>query len=230
VNPRRCALPLATRSARILTLGPSRNLKLNLKGLSDGEAVTEFTVEADASLAANLGSEDPSEYSVLSTDETGSVVLIEKPLIIRGLLTLGQFERPLGGEIASIASLPDDPGRQQWLAADLLRRLPRLDLSSIPPETFDAIRKATQFPPGTFDAIRRAQFPPGTFDFLRRPQETPENPPPESRREDQQGPAQADDAVSDPEERGAAGMEGEDQERSSAAESAEGDDDRPEEQ
>src|SRR5207253_179210 len=41
---------------------------------------------------------------------------INKPLLMRGLVTLGRYENPVGAELAAIEALPDDPGRSEWQA------------------------------------------------------------------------------------------------------------------
>jgi hypothetical protein len=173
LSARRCALPRATQAANLLDLSPARKLELEIKGIvSDEQAVAGFTVEADASIAANVGAADTSEMNVLSTDASGSTVLIEKPLLLRGLVRLGQFEKPIGGELATVEALPDDPGRMPWLAAELLRRR-GLAGWLVSPDTLEAIRQAGQIriPPDTLEAIRQAgqiRIPPDTLEAIRR--------------------------------------------------------------
>ncbi len=124
VNARQCALPRETISASFRAMENVRNLKLTLKGIVPGErGIAEFTVEVDAGIDATL---------VLPADPSGTEAVtssryINKPLLLRGLLTLGQFGNPEGAEIANIESMPDDPGRSEWqaylAASDALRTL-----------------------------------------------------------------------------------------------------------
>jgi hypothetical protein len=111
VSPRQCALPLETRFARLRSLEGIRNLELIVKGVvPDERAVAEFTVEVDAGIDADLvyPADVPGFGTITSTR------FINKPLLLRGLITLGKFEKPVGAELAAIESLPDDPGRSQW--------------------------------------------------------------------------------------------------------------------
>ena len=111
ISPQDCGLPLETISASLRFLGGIRNLKLTVKGIiSDEGALAEFTVEVDAGIDVTLAlpADTPDAEIITSTR------YINKPLLLRGLVTLDRFERPVGAELAQIESFPDDPGRTQW--------------------------------------------------------------------------------------------------------------------
>lgn len=121
VDARRCALPLGTVSATLADLVGIRDLALDVKGvLPDEQAIAEFTVLADGGIDTRLLV--PSEES--GTDATAVERYINKPLLFRGLITLGEFARPVGVELAAIEALPDDPGRGLWNAVPGTVRIP----------------------------------------------------------------------------------------------------------
>jgi hypothetical protein len=121
LSPRRCALPLGARSARVLAVGDSRELTLDLKGVvSDGPVVAEFSMEVDATIAVAETAE-ASGITVVS-EESVEAPVIEKPLVLRGLLTLGLYGRPVSVQLASVEARTDDPGRAGWRIADLLTK------------------------------------------------------------------------------------------------------------
>jgi hypothetical protein len=110
VDPQLCALPVETVSATFRSLDGFRNLDLVVKGLVEKRAAAEFTIEADAGIDAVL---------VLPSNSSGGGVItsgryINKPLLLRGLVTLDQFELPAGAELATIEARPDDPDRSLW--------------------------------------------------------------------------------------------------------------------
>jgi PIN domain len=111
ISAQDCGLPLETISASLRFVGGIRNLKLTVKGIiSDERALAEFTVEVDAGIDVTLAL--PSD--TLDAEIITSARYINKPLLLRGLVTLDRFERPVGAELAQIESFPDDPGRTQW--------------------------------------------------------------------------------------------------------------------
>ena len=84
---------------------------MTVKGLvSDTDVVAEFTVEWDAGIDAILVFSTPAP----DADAVTSARYINKPLLLRGLVTLGRFENPIGAQLAEIECLPDDPDREQW--------------------------------------------------------------------------------------------------------------------
>ena len=142
VSPRQCALPVETISAKLRSLENMRKLELVVKGLViDGRAVAEFTVSVDAGIDAALSY--PSDASGMDTVTTTR--FINKPLLLRGLVTLGRFEKPIGAELAAIESLPDDPDRSQWQGLHLEQQ--------VEPE---AVRQVGRWLDANQEAIRQA--------------------------------------------------------------------------
>lgn len=111
ISPQDCGLPLQTVSASLRFVGGIRNLNLVVKGIISNEgSLAEFTVEVDAGIDTIQAFPEDTLGAGIST----STCYINKPLLLRGLVTLDRFERPVGAELAGIESLPDDPGRSQW--------------------------------------------------------------------------------------------------------------------
>jgi hypothetical protein len=74
--------------------------------------------------------------NVSGADAITSTRYINKPLLLRGLLTLDEFERPVGAEVAAIEARPDDPNRSLWQAYP-----PGLQVD---PETIRQVAQAAQ--------------------------------------------------------------------------------------
>jgi hypothetical protein len=125
LDPRRCALPPTTIRAVALQVGPLRNLKYSVKGQSgEAEAVADFSCEADTSVLVTVptgtdfaGAEQPAVVDEVVGEASYAIT---KPLVFSGILQLGRYDRPLGGEVSPVAATPDDPGRLQWAALDRL--------------------------------------------------------------------------------------------------------------
>jgi hypothetical protein len=159
IDPRLCALPVETISAAFRSLAGIRNLELVVKGLvAEGHAAAEFTVEADAGIDVVL----VWRADASGADTITSTRYINKPLLLRGLVTLDEFERPVGAELAAIEARPDDPDRSQWQAyppelqvdAETLRQAIEL-ARSLPPFPI-ALRQAAETVYANQAAIRQA--------------------------------------------------------------------------
>ena len=118
LGARECALPRLTGSSSLQDIGPIERFEYVVKGgLSHDEAVAEFSFEARTRIVLWLPvGVSPDEYeAILPMQADGSVpYVIAKPLVYRGIIRLGRFDRPLGGEVSDIAARPDDVGRQEW--------------------------------------------------------------------------------------------------------------------
>jgi hypothetical protein len=120
LDERACGLPRATLLNIVQGIGPIRDFRYEIKGgLSEGQAVAEFTFEADTRLALTLAEgmvldEGDTVAKVHGFDE--NIYLITKPLLYQGIARLGRYDKPLDGEISRIAARPDDPGRIEWSA------------------------------------------------------------------------------------------------------------------
>ena len=111
IDPRRCALPIETESAKFRSLDGIRNLNLFVRGVGAFGTAAEFTVEVDAGIDAVLVFSDPAP----GTESVTSNRYINKPILLRGLITLGKkFENPIGAQLAEVESLPGDPDRKLW--------------------------------------------------------------------------------------------------------------------
>ena len=139
LDARQCALPTVTLSAKILEIGEPSEPSLTVRGaVGDGEAVVEFSVQAETSIQIRYpaGALDDSVMAATPIDGAESVGQIIKPLRFRGLLTLDRYDRPTGGELTRITAVDDDPGFLQWDAFDLLQRPEALRLPVIPPDFY----------------------------------------------------------------------------------------------
>jgi len=111
IDPRQCALPIETESAKFRSLDGIRNLNLSVRGVGAFGIAAEFTVEVDAGIDAVLVFSDPAP----GTESVTSNRYINKPVLLRGLITLGKkFENPVGAQLAEVESLPGDPDRKLW--------------------------------------------------------------------------------------------------------------------
>jgi hypothetical protein len=118
LDPKECALPRATRTSVLGDMGPIEGFRYELKGgLTQDEAVAEFSFEAHSRVVLSLPTGvTPDDYeAVLSTGDEGVVLYaIAKPLVFRGIVRLGRYDRPLGGEITRVSARSDDPGHGEW--------------------------------------------------------------------------------------------------------------------
>ncbi|WP_083933148.1 PIN domain-containing protein [Kribbella catacumbae] len=118
VDPASCALPLASYDA-VLTgfVPPAAFVSLEVKGSdADGQAIAEFAVTmlCKVTFASGVPPRDDEIYEGPFTTSS-----ITKPLVIRGLVTLGaSYRRPDGVEAISVTAPPNDPGHAAWQLVD----------------------------------------------------------------------------------------------------------------
>jgi hypothetical protein len=181
VSPRRCALPLASRTALIAALGQVTKLEWTPRGAVEAdETVVEFSARAETALLvtmdARFAAEDPSVTTVAVEPDEATVQLV-KTLVMRGLLTLDKWGMPQRGEITRVEALVDDPRRNEWLAYDVGQTvrdgLRDWRMPIIPPEVFKAI-KMPIIPPEVFKAIKMPIIPPEVFKAIKMPIIPPE--------------------------------------------------------
>lgn len=153
VDPAKCGLYIGTVSGQIVALGRPQDLSVDLRSsISAGEAVAEFSLKADATLALAIqnttGLEDE-ELSALSGDGPPWILTVTKPLVFRGIMSLGQYEKPTGGEIVEILAPEGDPGVAKWRqwrehARKMVRhaRNRRLGEVAVPPEMMRRLQEA----------------------------------------------------------------------------------------
>jgi hypothetical protein len=114
IDPRQCALPVVTASARIVTVGPPEDLHLTVRGAATANVtVVEFDLQADTVIQVET------LPGITSPDATGSTSQLTKKLKFSGLITLDKYDRPRGGQLTRIMAMDDDPGRAQWDASAL---------------------------------------------------------------------------------------------------------------
>jgi hypothetical protein len=128
LDPRRCGLSTATISAKILAVGEPNELHFSVRGTAtNNEAVVEFDLEAETAIQTDLlpgtiaAISTPSESSV---EAAASVVQVSKPLKFSGLITLGRYDRPIGGELTRVTAKDDDAGLLQWAVLDMSNSYP----------------------------------------------------------------------------------------------------------
>jgi hypothetical protein len=118
VDSRGCALPRLTRANFLQDVGSIENFKYTIKGgLPQNEAVAEFSFEAVTRIVLTLPEGVmPDKYeATIPVHAEGSVLyVITKPLIYSGIVRLGRYDRPLGGEITKISARLDDPAHREW--------------------------------------------------------------------------------------------------------------------
>ena len=121
VDARRCALPRATTTSLLLSAGEVRGLEYKIKGgVAEGQAVADFVFESDVQIAFAVpkGAAIPLDERVIphpgAGDDESDYYLLSKTLQFRGLVRLGRYDRPLGGEINRITAMKDDPGNLEW--------------------------------------------------------------------------------------------------------------------
>jgi len=123
VDPRECALPIATVNAKIREIQDLSDPDITVRGAAgDRETVAEFKLKARTTILVELlaGATAASEgdVQVLSRGHAGSTGLAEKILVYSGLVTLDEYGRPTGAELTKIAADDADPGRLIWSIAD----------------------------------------------------------------------------------------------------------------
>ncbi|WP_199424252.1 PIN domain-containing protein [Actinotalea solisilvae] len=120
LSARACALPRASESAMLESVGAMRGMTFTVRGsVSDDQAVADFLVEADTEilirvpLGAALG--DAEAVHLVAQGPEHAVYTVRKPLLFAGMLQFGRFDKPLGGEVSRVTARPDDPGRLHWV-------------------------------------------------------------------------------------------------------------------
>ena len=170
LDPRRCGLPTATTSAKILAVGEPNELRLTVRGaVADSEAVIQFDLEAETSIQIDLlPGTTAADIATPSTsvETAASLAQISKSLKFSGLITLDRYDRPIGGELTRITAKDDDAGLLQWAILDASNSFSDLRL---PPGYFSKLLgQQPAFPPGYFSKLLGQQpaFPPGYLSKL----------------------------------------------------------------
>jgi hypothetical protein len=120
VDARACALPPSTTDASFEALGRVVGLTYSVRGsaVASGQAVADFALEVEAKIAATTPTgviiSDDAEAQMIGQSAEQSLFLINKVLVVEGLLQLGRYDRPLAGQITRIRARDDDPGRRSW--------------------------------------------------------------------------------------------------------------------
>jgi hypothetical protein len=123
VDPRECALPIATVSAKIREIKDFSEPDLTVRGsAADREAVAEFRLTGRTTMVVELTGGTTSamegDVRVISRGQTKSSGISEKILAYSGLVTLDAYGRPTGAELTKIAAEDSDPGRAMWSIMD----------------------------------------------------------------------------------------------------------------
>ncbi|MFI7279900.1 PIN domain-containing protein [Micromonospora chersina] len=167
VDPMKCGLYIGTFAGQIAALGQPQDLIVEVRSsISPGEAVAEFSFTADTTLTLAIhrtdGLEDD-ELSVLSGDDPPWILTVTKPLVFRGILSLGPYEKPTGGEIVEILAPDGDPGLAKWRqwraqSSQLARhaRNRRLRQAAMRSEVIHRLEEVTK-PALTPDVMRRVR-------------------------------------------------------------------------
>ena len=165
VDPRRCGLPTATTSAKILAVGVPNEFRLTVRGaLTDNETVVEFDLEAETSIQISLlpgfTTDDSSSAAPI---ETASIAQDSKPLKFSGFITLDRYDRPIGGELTRITAKDDDPGLAQWAILDAHDFFPWVKLS---PDMLKVLSQRPIVPSASVLKLFGQQVPSAAFSKL----------------------------------------------------------------
>jgi PIN domain len=159
LSPRRCGLPTATISAKILAIGEANELHFTVRGsVADNEAIVEFDLEAETSIQIELlpGTTTTDVSSPSLPGETEAFDhQITKPLKFTGLITLDRYDRPIGGELTRITAIDDDAGLLQWATLDMRSAYSSLRPAPDPPASL--LLQAVQ---SVFQAVQPTPDPP----------------------------------------------------------------------
>ncbi|MBM0260576.1 PIN domain-containing protein, partial [Micromonospora sp. 4G55] len=149
IDPRTCGLPLETDEGVIVGHGYPRDVEIAVRRISSDEAVAEFSAVLDTSIAITPlpGMSFSSPEVVVLPNSPTVTGLVEKPLIYRGIMTLGDYDRPVAVELARIEATPDDPGVSAWAAREAYERVREEEV---------AVRHAVQQAQSQEEAARRA--------------------------------------------------------------------------
>ena len=117
--PARCGLPVGTREARIEKIFAVRDVQLEVVGqAAESTSLARFSAVLDTDLSAEISSaHDLSGFDEITEAESGAAVLtgwVRKPLMVEGILTIGNYDAPIASEISEIKALPGDPGLKAW--------------------------------------------------------------------------------------------------------------------
>ena len=154
LDPRRCGLPTATTSAKVLAVGAPNELHLTVRGaVTDNEAVVEFDLEAETSFQVSLLPGTTADVSSAAV-EAAPIAQDSKPLRFSGFITLDKYDRPIGGELTRITAKDDDPGLLQWVILDANSPSPWVTLS---PDLLKVLGQ--QMPSATFSKLISQQMP-----------------------------------------------------------------------
>ena len=127
VDARRGGLPPWTQRAEISrAVGEPREVKVEMRGsLAGREGVAEFEFEADTTLLITGGGDaqklEGFGLAGASSGPEGVGLEATKPLVYRGLLTLGNYGRPVGWEVTGIEARSEDKGRAWWTLTSKFR-------------------------------------------------------------------------------------------------------------
>jgi hypothetical protein len=176
LEPRLCGLPISTRYAHISNIQQIGQLELEVHGTGGSDqTVVQFALAANVSVIL-----EKVQGSDLSTDgeSAGSTIenwtILTKQLVIEGIVTLDERDRPAAGEITQVFAPPDDPGHAAWKERDNTRSQEvRWSPASIPPDFFKGLSHIT-IPPEVFKNLTRPMLPPEVFKNLTRPMLPPE--------------------------------------------------------
>jgi hypothetical protein len=123
----KCGLPWEVDVASVGGYQPPKNINLAIVGTSGNESVARFTAEFECliSLTPKPGLQIVDHNAFLDPAADGGTFLIEKDLIMHGILSLGSYGEPTACELTGAEAHETDPGRLAWElanAAELVRR------------------------------------------------------------------------------------------------------------
>ncbi len=132
--PSRCGLPIDTRSAAIVTIGPQQNLVFSVRGeVINGETVAEFTFEAETAIELMR----PTTSS--PDDPLNTPTQIVKRLRFSGIVTRDRRSRPQSAELGHVEAVPHDLGLLPWERLSEQRAQAPSLRSYLPPDFFKSL-------------------------------------------------------------------------------------------
>lgn len=176
VSARDSGLPRLATEARLTLVSEASELDWSHAGSVDKDRhLLRFAASIDAEIMFTMpaGTTPDDTWQVIEASPVKVVCSMSKPLVAHGLMTVDNWDRPVGAEVSRVEAHADDPGRAAWTlgnARTLRDLLGDVRSPVIPPETFAAIadfQKKFVIPPETFRAMqdmrKKITIPPETF-------------------------------------------------------------------
>jgi len=117
VSPRECGLPRLATEARLTLITEASALDWTPAGSVDKDRrLLRFAASIDAEITFTMPAwtAPDDRWQVIEASPEHVLCSMSKPLVAHGLMTVDNWDRPVGAEVSRVEAHADDPGQAVW--------------------------------------------------------------------------------------------------------------------